>query len=393
MNSIVKLILCVAMVFQHALLCTAQLKSVMVNACRDEGLNEYIIFQNSSSNLVYHADSLNFFYSTSPNPSTGLLDTIIQNGNQGFTDSLNIKLPASCPFQFQNYTINDTIPAYSKVIVFHETPSDTPNYSYWCNINTQDIYVLYSADPNWKTNGNFANAPSGKRYFRLIVKADTLDYFYENKWSSNRNGNFVKYDSINGIAGYGTYQNCNPSDMSSLPVKLSVFKIQALNNSARLYWQTTSEINNMGFNIWKRNELTDWYIISFVKSAGGNETTTNYEYYDIAQPAPNLEKTFYKLEQVDWNGDRHFSKVLTYNHSPPAGIFVFPNPASSYCYIQIDCDRIEGVIARDALGYAIQLDFEESGKVDLSRLTAGLYYLNIYYDSFRHTIPLIKCDE
>jgi len=106
--------------------------------------------------------------------------------------------------------------------------------------------------------------------------------------------------------GYPYFDWQYPSDPATLPVELSTFTVQYLNNTPTLYWETQSEIDNIGWNIYRNNEedfasselLSDEMI-------PGNGTTTEPSYYIYNDTSENLivEQTYwYWLESIDYGG-------------------------------------------------------------------------------------------
>ncbi len=117
----------------------------------------------------------------------------------------------------------------------------------------------------------------------------------------------------------------------TLPVELTQFTGKKISNrTAQLSWTTASEKGNLGFEIERkviaRNEATSggtFETIGFVKSQGDAATPTNYAFSDN-----NFTKTaYYRLKQVDLNGQTTFSKIITIeNDIENNAISVFPNP-------------------------------------------------------------------
>ncbi|HEX37803.1 MAG TPA: hypothetical protein ENG70_02960 [Candidatus Cloacimonetes bacterium] len=107
-------------------------------------------------------------------------------------------------------------------------------------------------------------------------------------------------NSYKGTAIIGTV------DGISLPVTLSSFTVQYLNNTPTLSWVTQSEVDNLGWNIYRNEEeefssskrITDVMI-------PGNATTTEPSYYIYNDTSENLivEQTYwYWLESIDYSG-------------------------------------------------------------------------------------------
>ena len=106
----------------------------------------------------------------------------------------------------------------------------------------------------------------------------------------------------------GAYEN---SRDTPLPVELSVFTAQYLNNVPTLYWQTQSETNNAGWNIYRgetnealSNEETYLLNLSLglIPGAGTTSEPTEYSFEDFF-PISQGNTYFYWLESVDYSGE------------------------------------------------------------------------------------------
>jgi hypothetical protein len=111
-------------------------------------------------------------------------------------------------------------------------------------------------------------------------------------WSdggTERDGWYV--DDIN-IYNYGT-----------LPVELTSFTANAVNNTVKLNWKTATELNNIGFEVQRSRELNSfiggWKTIGFVKGSGTSVSGREYSFKDIN---PIQGKQYYRIKQNDANG-------------------------------------------------------------------------------------------
>lgn len=93
-----------------------------------------------------------------------------------------------------------------------------------------------------------------------------------------------------------------------LPVKLTSFTAQGSSNGILLKWTTQTEMENSHFDILrasdKNNEFTN---IASVKGKGTTSTQSNYNFRD---PVPVNGINYYKLRQIDNNGEEAYSDVV-----------------------------------------------------------------------------------
>jgi len=86
-----------------------------------------------------------------------------------------------------------------------------------------------------------------------------------------------------------------------VPVELSSFTAAAFNTEVVLNWTTSSELNNMGFEI-ERKSLSNhygWQTIGFVEGSG---TSTNMRDYTFTDKNPIKGTLLYRLKQIDFDG-------------------------------------------------------------------------------------------
>jgi hypothetical protein len=95
----------------------------------------------------------------------------------------------------------------------------------------------------------------------------------------------------------------------SLPVTLSTFTAATSGDNVILKWRTETEVNNLGFAIY-RSETKDgnYTKIAFVKGAGSTAMPTDYQFVDKKAEA---DKTyFYYLEDIDIAGTKNRNDII-----------------------------------------------------------------------------------
>jgi hypothetical protein len=184
----------------------------------------------------------------------------------------------------------------------------------------------------------------------------------------------------------------------SLPVELVSFESHVMEKDLLLTWRTATETNNAGYDV-ERSE--DGRIFNAINWVAGNGTTTaanDYHYTD-----KNLEegKTYYyRLRQVDNNGDFEYSLVLvatTGVNKNIAGDF-YPNPTSAG-KTSLDFTAREdgewvvslsgsiGTIAhQETISMARGLNKLQFG---FSALTAGIYIMKLEKGNVRYYRKLV----
>ena len=107
-----------------------------------------------------------------------------------------------------------------------------------------------------------------------------------------------------GDGDYGTPGYLNTD--STLPVDLSYFAGSFSAGVVTLRWRTETEINNMGFFVWRAQELDGEYqaISGLIPGHGSSLEPHSYVYHDI-DILPD-RTYYYKLRQVDMEGREIF---------------------------------------------------------------------------------------
>jgi hypothetical protein len=119
------------------------------------------------------------------------------------------------------------------------------------------------------------------------------------------------------------------------PVELSSFNISAEGTYARLNWITSTETNNMGFEVQRSDDNNKWSKIGFII---GNGTTTEEKYYTYIDRQPSTGNVFYRLKQIDYDGTFAFSKTVQFSSAVITSYSLeqnYPNPfnpSTSFSY-------------------------------------------------------------
>ncbi len=118
-------------------------------------------------------------------------------------------------------------------------------------------------------------------------------------------------------------------ELAPLPVELTSFTSNASAAGVTLMWTTASEINNHGFEVQRSYDGNIFSAVGFVNGFGTSTEIHNYTFTD--KPENNTSGTFYyRLKQVDMNGQSTYSQVLTVKFDLLPTIYSlaqnFPNP-------------------------------------------------------------------
>jgi photosystem II stability/assembly factor-like uncharacterized protein len=179
-----------------------------------------------------------------------------------------------------------------------------------------------------------------------------------------------------------------------LPVELSTFYIEIEGETVTLKWSTSSEINNLGFEIFCNDKL-----IGFKEGKGSSTQITNYIFVD--KQFMNGEKK-YDLYQVDYNGKREkiASRTLNLEHNTYKFNLSdnYPNPFNPTTTIKFTIPMHSFVTLKifDLLGREISTLVNEDispgiyeAAFDGSTFASGIYIYQIKAGEFSSSKKLI----
>lgn len=118
----------------------------------------------------------------------------------------------------------------------------------------------------------------------------------------------------------GSSDESNP-----LPVELVSFTAKSSGSSVDLAWQTASEFNNDFFEIERSFDRSEFELIGIVEGNGTINQTVDYNFTDFS---PLAGESYYRLRQLDYNGDYEYSPVVMIKRQQATDLMLIPNPTS-----------------------------------------------------------------
>ncbi len=152
-----------------------------------------------------------------------------------------------------------------------------------------------------------------------------------------------------------------------LPIELQTFDAFLVDRNVVLNWSTISENNNDFFELQRSFDGVTFETFEILSGAGTSQELIQYSTIDYL-PMANL--SYYRLKQVDYNGNSSFSAVRAVDFSSNLSINLFPNPATSSLRIT-NLPKGSIISIYSINGAFIQHVF--SSIVDVSKLAEGMY--------------------
>lgn len=211
--------------------------------------------------------------------------------------------------------------------VRHENPGGMPqsplvrisSVRYWQGIGTinGDVQLTYGPDDGV---GNTATL--------RVAKSGSVGGTYSDAGNGGTTSSTITSGTIISL-GYFTLGST--AFDNSLPVSLSFFSAKLTIGGVSLSWITESELENDGFNLYRKNKEVDenWQLLnkSLIPGQGNKAEKSIYEYEDRAVQVGITYQ--YKLESVSYSGVRVQEKIIEVMVPVPSEYSVlgnYPNP-------------------------------------------------------------------
>lgn len=192
--------------------------------------------------------------------------------------------------------------------------------------------------------------------------------------------------------GFVTLGTLTESD-SPLPVKLVDFDAQRneVDDKVDILWSTASEEGNYGFLIERSANGLDFEELYFVEGQG---SSNGLVYYQEADLKPLNGPNYYRLKQIDFNGNYSYSELrrVDFERVHTESLHAYPNPAVNRLRVELPLKEQSGkLFLRDQTGKVLihHEVREESIDLDLTPLTSGLYMLEARWGTEVQTKKLI----
>jgi len=206
---------------------------------------------------------------------------------------------------------------------------------------------------------------------------------------------------------YDGYAMNEDVEDNSLPVELSLFTATPGNGIITLKWLTESEIENLGFNIYRSTKSNDEFLMLNAELiAGAGSSSEKHEYSYVDQDVKNGITYWYKLEDIDYNGKTEFHGPISATVLGPKEFCLhsnYPNPFNpvttiSYdlaedVYVELTVYNMIGekvttlVKGNQPAGY---YNVEWDGRNSQGRIVpSGMYFLKISAGSYNKTNKMV----
>lgn len=285
----------------------------------------------------------------------------------------------------------------------------TKAYDYWNGYDCYGYSVKQTSDSGYIVSGGI----STNQYYHeaFLIKTDSAgDTLWTKTFGEGEYGAGYSVHQTNdgGYVFVGTtYEYSDSSDIyliktlpdgTVVPVELMLFTAIADGKEVILKWSTSSELNNLGFEIQRSVNGKEYFSVGF---ASGHGTTSEQQNYIFADKNLDNGNYYYRLKQVDYNGSYEYSDVVEVEWRAFNSYLLeqnFPNPFNPTTTIGFGLQNKSNVkiTILNAIGeeVAIVLNEEREAGYDqlefnANNLPSGVYFYRLQAGSFIETKKML----
>ncbi len=174
-----------------------------------------------------------------------------------------------------------------------------------------------------------------------------------------------------------------------LPLSFITFTGNYNSGEALLNWNTTSQLNSAYFIVERSLNGVDFSEVGTVSSS----SIASYTYKDILPLTNTFSKTiYYRLEAVDNNGIKTYSKSVAINIYQTTHFLIYPNPAKDVITIKSNDEQGGIWLISDISGHAVltnRLEDKKIQQIGIGTLQKGIYNVTIFTISGKQTQQIV----
>ena len=167
---------------------------------------------------------------------------------------------------------------------------------------------------------------------------------------------------------------------SPLPVELSEFKVNCVNDQVVASWTTMSEKNCLCFSVERSNDAIHYYEVGKLAGARNSSTKKNYSLTLDTLVGIDNQPIYFRLKQFDLDGSTTTFKTeyLMCNENTQSLIKIYPNPSNGQFTIEHDENLREAAVVNvfGEIVFTIKPEKHQT-EFNVSHLSKGYYYLKL----------------
>lgn len=269
----------------------------------------------------------------------------------------------------------------------------------WGLSNNSVIHNLY-------IRGNYAHISYYTSGYLVLDIADPLNPQIAGQYDTYPQNNGGSYNGAWGVYPFLPSGITIISDINTglyvlrfngtIPVELTSFTAEAGVGSVTLSWSTSSEKNNQGFEV-QRKDGSEYFTIGFVE---GNGTTTEISDYSFTDKNLQSGTYHYRLKQVDFDGSSSLSEEVMVEIVNPASFVLnqnYPNPFNpstnikfnipSSGFVNLSVYNLVGEKVGEIVNEILP-EGEYNMTFDARNLSSGIYIAKLSAENYNQSIKM-----
>jgi hypothetical protein len=285
------------------------------------------------------------------------------------------------------------------------------DYNLYYQPNNPNEVINFGSFSSWQSGGGDPNSPNPGNPLFTYFNPQTCGSFYDPTIDLTLTSGSPAIGAGNPgvkafIESWGlpwTDFNGNPrsetapsigafENTAAIPVELTSFTATSQFDKIILNWVTATETNNLGFEIDRKQNNSEWEKIGFVD---GHGTTTEPKEYSYIDDISTLQGKLlvYRLKQLDFDGSFEYSNVVEVEVTPIHFELSqnYPNPFNPTTAIRYSVP-MEGLVTLkvyNTVGEEVIIlanEVKQAGiyevEFDASNLPSGIYFYKLQASSF-----------
>ncbi|MFC5283900.1 T9SS type A sorting domain-containing protein [Pedobacter alpinus] len=277
--------------------------------------------------------------------------------------------------------------------------STNPTSSYNSFVADETNYLTLTKEISQVVGaGTFVGGSNPSFIDHIITSNELKSTYVSNSTMVEDARNYISSYSTNTSDHLPVYARFTPIYDATLPIILNLFDAKGLGNKVELKWSTLSETKNSHFEIQRSSDGKNFVVLGKLKGAGTSKDLQNYQFTDYL---PFKGINYYRLKQVDFDGNASYSSPKALNiisGKNPTLFTVYPNPVEDQLNIiwnstttfnlNFKIMGTDGRVWLTSSGSLETISTEINQK--LYSLNAGIYILEITADGKTQQQKLIK---
>lgn len=330
-----------------------------------------------------------------------------------FTIATWIKLPTNQGINTRVFDFGNNTSNFMILIPWITTANGANmRYKITCATGTNDKYIPYALPlGTWQhvvisqtgavfkvyVNGALQYTDSNSTVKPSDMGVTTQNYLGRSQYSTDAYSDHV-YDDFR-IYDYAlsdqNVTNLYSNSPFALPVGFMSFEGNSTFDGNLITWHTATETNNDHFVLQKAfgtaNVFED---VATIKGKGTTSIPSDYRFLDKDLKTGIY---YYRLKQVDMDGDFRYSKVVAIASKSVVRLSVYPNPVSSLVTVSVtglDVSqaqvRMFNILGQQVLEQKTNIFQNGCFQIDVGKLATGIYQMQVSAGNSIYALPIIK---